>query len=69
MSEAAFGGRDHTCRAGIELKSSTHSTGKSLEDGFALVVRIDPLEVVDVQRAQGVVHKALEKFVNQLGIE
>ena len=69
MSEATFGGRDHTDRAGIEFERRTNRPCKRLEDGLALVVRIDALEVVDVQRAQRVVHKALEELVDQLGVE
>ena len=69
MSEAAFGGGNHTGRARIEFDRRTHGAGKGLENRLALVVRVHALEVVDVQRAQGVVHKALEELINQLRVE
>lgn len=51
------------------LQRKAHGARKGLEDGFALVVGIEALQVVNVQRHAGVIDKALEEFEDQLRIE
>ena len=48
-----------------------HAQGaaESLEDRFALVVRVLAAQVVDVQRDQGMVDEALEKLARQIDVE
>jgi hypothetical protein len=67
--QGALGGGNDACRARVELQRAAQRAREGLEHGLALVVRIDALEVVDVQRHAGVVHEALEEFVGQLAVE
>src|SRR5574343_1041886 len=68
-SQGALGRWDHTGHAGIAFQRAAQGTGKGLEHGFALMVRIDALEVVDVQGDTRVVDEALKELVGQLRVE
>src|SRR5690606_2817863 len=65
----ALGRGNHAFAAGIELDGHAQGAAERLEDGLTLVVRVFALEVVDVQRGQGMVAEALEEFAREVDVE
>src|SRR5690606_5828316 len=69
LLQASLGGRHDTRHAGIGFYGHPQRPAKGLEYRLRLMVRIAPLEVVDMQRDQRMIDEALEKFIEQVDIE
>src|SRR5512135_1932659 len=64
--QGSLGGRHHAGHARIKFQRDAEGATECLEDGLGLMVRVVAGQIVDVQRHQGVVDEALEKFADQI---
>src|SRR2546430_17719602 len=67
--ERALRGWDGPFRARIRLQRHAQGPRERLEHRLALMMRVVPSQVVDMQRHLGVVGKTLEEFVHQIHVE
>lgn len=68
-SERFLGGGYAARTAGIQLDRLSKCAAKSLEDRFALVMRVIAAQIVDVNGDLGVIDEALKEFVSQIDVE
>src|SRR5919199_2306995 len=65
----SLGTGGHTAATGIDLHCHPDCPCKCLERRFNDVVRVDPIELADVQRHLAMVHHRYKELPHQLGVE
>src|SRR5690554_35083 len=68
-SESPLGRRDTAGNAFVVLRGHAQRAAKGLEDRFALMVRVFPTQVINMQRYASMVDEPLEKFARQIDIK
>ena len=53
---------------GIDFSGHTHGTGKGFEGGFDDVVRVDTVQLPDMQGHEAMVNNGHKKFADELGV-
>src|SRR3990172_2167343 len=67
-AEHALGRRHRVAGARVDLDGRAQRAGEALEAGFDDVVRVRPVQILDMQGQAGMLGKSLEPFLEQLGV-